>query len=157
MDRPAEKAKLVYEYQGCDGKQVYVFYYRESSGKSVINYTNDKPTGELLLAQRAYLNKQETKIFESFLFSEEETKKQALHEFFEVTYKPLRNPKGVYFKNALVKLADIYYRDSKLAKARHQIARKIDKVFGTKLEEKKISDTAKRIEKAISDKFFKER
>lgn len=43
---------------------------------------------------------------------------------------------------------------SKLGKLRNKLAKKVDNVLGTKLEEKKIAKPLKKIEKSISDKLF---
>ena len=51
-------------------------------------------------------------------------------------------------------IENIALNHSKLGKLRHQVAQKVDRVFGTDLQSKKISKSLKEKEKIISDKLL---
>lgn len=157
MEYSSRRQGLIAEAQGYDDLPMYIYYYRTSGNGREIIYTNEKGPHYYPWSQRIVMDEKKAKIFEYFLASEDEGKKEALSDFLESLYKPLRNPKGKFLERAILALEDIYYSESKLAKLRHKVAKKVDKVLGTNLEETKLSPRLKKIEKAISDKFFKER
>lgn len=93
----------------------------------------------------------------------EEASDSLLTDEQSATYKMQYQEKYAPLIKGLMKASQEIRRDTiardtntenKLAKVRNKLAKKVDNVLGTNLEEMKIAKPLKKIEKAISDKLF---
>lgn len=121
-------------------------------GRLIFSVTKDNPWGESYYV----CYKKESETIEAFIESDDLKKKQVLQDFIQEVYDFKRKRQDP--APAFEKLEDIHEHDvlnqSRLAQARHKLAKKVDKIFKTNLENRQLPKSLKKIEKKISDKLF---
>lgn len=151
MEIARGRSMFVNKFINSKDKKVFVFYRRSEDenapNQGVINYTDQSNASKGSWVLSIGLNEKQAEVFESFIGTDDATKKEVLQNLLISGY----DEKGKEFDTAFAKMEDIYYGENKLADVRNKVTKKIDKVFGTNLEKMKLAKPLKKIEKAISD------
>ena len=87
MEYSSRRQGLIAEAQGYDDLPMYIYYYRTSGSGREIIYTNEKGPHYYPWSQRIVMDEKKAKIFEYFLASEDEGKKEALRLEHELKNK----------------------------------------------------------------------